>query len=1007
MTPTLLSLGPCPGAVIQYQEEFQLCKLNAEKDVIDVKVVRGGETTVKSSEVVVGDILPLSEGDKIVADGLVIESDDLAVDEASFTGEAGPVGKDASDPWCRAGTQVARGSGKLLVTAVGDASDFGKTMSLLSFPERTPLQEKLAHVAALVGNIGLTLAVTYLIALLIKWCVVNRGFPLDKACHNGPVQFFLNSVTIIVVAIPEGLPLAVTLALAYSVRKTMKGQNYVRVLAACETMGGATAMCVDKTGVLTENSMAVTDGWFGGRPISHAGRLITHAPAADEIDPGLRQLLELGIALNSTASLTEHGRDLVTFVGNRTECALLMLGRKWGANYQRIRDQHDGTKDVVQRYEFTSARKMSSVLLRTPDNLLLLNKGAAEWVLQKCSNVALAASTSGAIETQPLDDATRAELIQVIVGMATKGLRCISLAVRQLSSSDESRQSDFFDNAENVEQQMTLVAIVGIKDHVRDGVPATVRKCHEAGITVRMVTGDNIHTARQIAEECGILTEDGVVLEGPNFRTMPIQEVKPLLPKLQVLARSSPQDKLYLVSLLRHAGEVVATTGAFRSDVNALREADVGLAMEKSGSEVAKEAADIILLDDKFTSIDEFVSLGRSVFTFIRKFLQYQLTVNFVAIIVSVVGASVGGRMPLNVLQLLWVNLIMDTLVAFALAIEAPSPKLLQSKPAGHTEPLINEKMLKHIVMQSCYQIFWLLLILYGAPTLLSARYGYTPQCDLYARECESSSLSHGMSRIDSERFCGYITMCGQPCGSTGSTNGLCPTGGDIRAAVCPDEAGECAALGSFRCLQSTLERSLVRHHDEEFMKIASLLFNIFIFAQIFNIVNSRRINDEYNVFEGLYKSALSLTLIAAIVGCQVAIMKIGALSNFFKVQPLEWDEWLVSIAIGVGGILWSMAVRFLSRNISFRAAGDVYTKLCSILARAYEAKPRNMVAAHDIYTSEKLSVQQAVGLALAKAAAEGQKAKNKVDKHKRCVGTSQKCTWSHRGDSAGSLDNV
>eukprot|EP00878_Enallax_costatus_P021867 GHUV01023175.1.p1 GENE.GHUV01023175.1~~GHUV01023175.1.p1 ORF type:complete len:252 (+),score=57.28 GHUV01023175.1:650-1405(+) len=244
--------------------------------------------------------------------------------------------------------QVARGSGKLLVTAVGDASDFGKTMSLLSFPERTPLQEKLAHVAALVGNIGLTLAVTYLIALLIKWCVVNRGFPLDKACHNGPVQFFLNSVTIIVVAIPEGLPLAVTLALAYSVRKTMKGQNYVRVLAACETMGGATAMCVDKTGVLTENSMAVTDGWFGGRPISHAGRLITHAPAADEIDPGLRQLLELGIALNSTASLTEHGRDLVTFVGNRTECALLMLGRKWGANYQRIRDQHDGTKDVVQ-----------------------------------------------------------------------------------------------------------------------------------------------------------------------------------------------------------------------------------------------------------------------------------------------------------------------------------------------------------------------------------------------------------------------------------------------------------------------------------------------------------------------------------------------------------------------------------------------------------------------------------------------------------------------------------
>eukprot|EP00879_Flechtneria_rotunda_P002036 GHRR01002214.1.p1 GENE.GHRR01002214.1~~GHRR01002214.1.p1 ORF type:complete len:850 (+),score=231.92 GHRR01002214.1:2125-4674(+) len=774
-----------------------------------------------------------------------------------------------------------------------------------------------------------------------------------------------------------------------------------RVLAACETMGGATAICSDKTGTLTENRMTVTEGWF-------AGASLDHAPTSQELPSDIRAALELNFALNSKAFLIEHGGDLpVEFVGNRTECALLMLARKWGSDYKQLREQCQ--PQVEQMYQFTSAKKMASVLLRQLDHYLLLNKGAAEWVLQKCNKVAVS-NPDGSVTTQPLDESSRAALLEVVVNMASRGLRCICLATRQLPLEDPNRPADYFEDSANADQDMTALAVVGIKDPVRAEVPDAVRTCQKAGVVVRMVTGDNIHTAKHIAKECGILTDGGVALEGPTFRSMPVKELLPLLPKLQVLARSSPEDKLTLVSLLKHHGEVVAVTGDGTNDAPALKESDVGLAMGIAGTEVAKEAADIVILDDNFSSIVKSVLWGRSVFTSIRKFLQFQLTVNVVALVVSFVGALVGGRLPLNVLQLLWVNLIMDTLGALALATETPSPKLLNAKPHGRQEPLINGKMFKHILAQGVYQIFWMFLFLYGVPQFLSQQYGYTPACSFYTKDnsqyCNTIAVQElKLSGASATQYCGAITA-------------QCTSGVPVTPQLlCGAGVADCQAYKDYSALKIALDQHLAEQHDEDFLKVASLLFNTFIFAQIFNLINSRRINDEYNVFEGLNTSTLFLAILGFIIFCQVMI--INFLGMFFHIQPLHWQEWLVTVAIGGGAMIWSLIVRFISRNISWgsdESGSKLYKAILARLARMNQVTSRHAVAASAVYAGEgiELSVQEAVSRARNAAAAQAA-AKEEQEQQKEqkkpfwklgTAGTKEERTLSGRTDSAGSIAN-
>ena len=820
------------GAGNDWHKDRQFQKLNAQKDVIEIKVIRGGkQILVLNTDLVVGDLMMLDTGDKVVADGYTLEVHGLTLDEASLTGEADPMkkGLEGGDPWIRSGTQVTEGSGRVLLIAVGEHSEWGRTMALVVGESgETPLQEKLGVLATAIGKIGFVVALICFIVLMIRWMVEYQGFPLSEFA-SGPLEFFIFSVTIIVVAVPEGLPLAVTISLAYSMGKMMKDNNFVRVLAACETMGGATAICSDKTGTLTENRMTVVEGWF-------AGVKYPSLPAPDEVSAEWKEEIVRNCALNSKAFLTEDDNGTVGFVGNRTECALLMMLRAWGDGYREVRDMN--TTNVVEVYGFTSERKMASVLVRSADGstLRLYNKGAADWVLNKC-----VASIDASGKRVPMDDAKRAELMDVVTEMATRGLRTLCLAYVDFPATDAARAADFF--VKPHEEDLTAMCIVGIKDPVRKGVPEAVATCQRAGIRVRMVTGDNIHTARHIARDCGILKEGGLSMEGPDFRSKSQEELMALLPDLQVLARSSPQDKYILVQTLKRMGEVVAVTGDGTNDAPALKESDVGLAMGIAGTEVAKEAADIVILDDNFSSIVKSVLWGRTVFSNIRKFLQFQLTINLVALIVAFVAAVTTGETPLNVLQLLWVNLIMDSLAALALATEMPTPDLLNQRPHGRNEPLINGKMAKHILAQGSYQVFWLFLIFYGMPAHLDA---------FAVGSCDKDAPDYDQCQKD-------------------------------------------------------------RTKDQE--KTNSMVFNTFIWMQVFNEINARRINDEYDVFTGIFRGWIFPMVMFITVVCQVIIMVVSAVGNIFHVVPQSGLEWGVAIAIGAGSLLVSFLTKWISRT--------------------------------------------------------------------------------------------
>ncbi|GMH44859.1 hypothetical protein BSKO_12811 [Bryopsis sp. KO-2023] len=897
------------GAANDYQKDQQFRKLNAQKEIYDVTVFRGGkETLVKNIDLVVGDVLVLDTGDKVTGDGVLFENHDLVIDEASLTGESEPIKKNISrKPFCRSGTQVTEGSGKVLLIAVGKNSEWGKTLSLVSGEgDETPLQEKLGELAAAIGKVGFFVAVLSFIVLTIRWMVQVGGWDFSKINQDGPIQFFLFAVTIVVVAVPEGLPLAVTISLAYSMKKMMKDNNFVRVLAACETMGGATAICSDKTGTLTENRMTVVEGWFHG--VKH-----DKTPMEDELHSAVKTELVMNIALNAKAFLIDDDPDNIQFVGNRTECALLMLARKWNISYKDIRLAEE--KNVVKLFGFSSAKKMASVLVKrdTPNGqvLRLYNKGASEMVLEQCTQVY---NDQGKLED--MTKAKKEELLKTIEAMASRGLRTLALTYTDFpmnAFSFEEGSADYITSNpsgrplnESPDENLILMSVVGIKDPVRQEVPAAVESCKTAGIFVRMVTGDNIYTAQHIARECGILTENGMAMEGPDFRRTPEEELKKILPRLQVLARSSPTDKHTLVHLLREMGEVVAVTGDGTNDAPALKESDVGLAMGITGTEVAKEAADIVILDDNFSSIVKAVLWGRAVFTNIRKFLQFQLTVNFVALVLAFVAAVAGGELPLNVLQLLWVNLIMDTMAALALATEAPTPDLLHFKPHGRNESLISRTMWKHIFLVGLYQLFWLFLMLYGLKHIDEERYGEPHKRDVYYDQC---FIQHGSQDM--------FTSGGEEDSYQGLCNQLLDCNDQDMVCEYKPDVERVGLLKSF--YKKELEEFFEDEEEDAFKRKASVIFNAFIFMQIFNELCARKVHDEFNFFDRITESTIFVGIFVVIVGLQLLIM-LTPLGGFFKViygvkGGLNGGEWLYTVLIGLGVIPFSLLVRVVTRG--------------------------------------------------------------------------------------------
>ncbi|CAL1386810.1 unnamed protein product [Linum trigynum] len=710
-------------AVSDYRQSLQFQNLNDEKRNIQLEVMRGGRA-VKTSifDIVVGDIIPLRIGDQVPADGVLISGHSLALDESSMTGESKIVHKDQKSPFLMSGCKVADGVGTMLVTGVGINTEWGLLMASISEDtgEETPLQVRLNGVATFIGIVGLAVAVLVLVVLLARFFTGHtkdadgsvqfvKGHTKFSTALDGVVKIITIAVTIVVVAVPEGLPLAVTLTLAYSMRKMMADKALVRRLSACETMGSATTICSDKTGTLTLNEMTVVDACVGKNRINTASD-------SSELHTEARSLLCEGVAQNTTGNVfVPKTGEAVEVTGSPTEKAILSWAVKLGMKFDAIRSE----SKVLHVFPFNSEKKRGGVAVKTTDNSVHVHwKGAAEIVLASCSGYL---DSNGCVQSIDND---KEYFRGAIDDMAAHSLRCVAIAYRSYELEKVPTDDEALAKWVLPEDSLVLLAIVGIKDPCRPGVKDAVRICTSAGVKVRMVTGDNIQTARAIALECGILgstaeASEPNVIEGKVFRAYSEKEREQIAHRITVMGRSSPNDKLLLVQALRKRGEVVAVTGDGTNDAPALHEADIGLSMGIQGTEVAKESSDIIILDDNFASVVKVVRWGRSVYANIQKFIQFQLTVNVAALVINVVAAISSGDVPLNAVQLLWVNLIMDTLGALALATEPPTDHLMHRTPVGRREPLITNIMWRNLLIQASYQVVVLLVLNFSGISIL------------------------------------------------------------------------------------------------------------------------------------------------------------------------------------------------------------------------------------------------------------------------------------------------
>ncbi|XP_027135193.1 plasma membrane calcium-transporting ATPase 3 isoform X4 [Larimichthys crocea] len=758
------------------EKQFRGLQSRIEQEQKFTVIRKGQVIQIPVAEIVVGDIAQIKYGDLLPADGILIQGNDLKIDESSLTGESDQVRKSLEkDPMLLSGTHVMEGSGRMMVSAVGLNSQTGIIFTLLGASEndeekkvkktktqdgialeiqplkseeaaeseekeeakpvkkvnvtkkeKSVLQGKLTRLAVQIGKAGLIMSALTVIILILYFVIDTfavQGRSWVKECTPIYIQyfvkFFIIGVTVLVVAVPEGLPLAVTISLAYSVKKMMKDNNLVRHLDACETMGNATAICSDKTGTLTMNRMTVVQAYVGD----------THyktVPEPEAIKPETLEVMVNSISINSAYTTKilppEKEGGLPRHVGNKTECALLGLVLDLKRDYQPIREEVPEEK-LYKVYTFNSSRKSMSTVLKNADGgFRMYSKGASEIVLRKCSRILDAQGQPRVFKPKDRDEMVR----KVIEPMACDGLRTICVAYRDFPAS--AGEPDW-DSENDILNELTCIVVVGIEDPVRPEVPEAITKCQRAGITVRMVTGDNINTARAIATKCGIIQpgEDFLCMEGKEFNQqirndrgeVEQERLDKVWPKLRVLARSSPTDKHTLVkgiidSTVGETRQVVAVTGDGTNDGPALKKADVGFAMGIAGTDVAKEASDIILTDDNFTSIVKAVMWGRNVYDSISKFLQFQLTVNVVAVIVAFTGACITQDSPLKAVQMLWVNLIMDTLASLALATEPPTESLLLRRPYGRDKPLISRTMMKNILGHAVYQLVIIFTLLFA-----------------------------------------------------------------------------------------------------------------------------------------------------------------------------------------------------------------------------------------------------------------------------------------------------
>ncbi len=664
------------GFYFEYDANKKFDLLNQVGEETPVTVIRNGKVhEIPRKDVVVGDIVILNTGEEVPADGKLLEAVSLQVNEASLTGELmvnkttneADFDEDATYPSdsVMRGTTVTDGHGIMRVEQVGDATEIGKVarQATEQSQEQTPLNIQLSKLASLIGKAGFTIAALTFVIFTTKDLygylqlhdVAGWQQWLDIA--RIVLKYFMMSVTLIVVAVPEGLPMSVTLSLALNMRRMLKTNNLVRKMHACETMGAITVICTDKTGTLTQNLMQVYDAQL------------------DESRPGL---IAEGIAANSTAFLEEKAPgEKPTGVGNPTEIALLLWLNGKGQDYMKLRE----AAKVVNQLTFSTERKYMATLVDSPvqKKRILYMKGAPEIVMGKCSN---------------LGQEQIAAYNEQLLAYQNKAMRTLGLAYKEVPAG----ASD--DCAALVsEGGLTFLGIFAISDPIRPDVPEAVKKCQSAGISVKIVTGDTPGTATEIARQIGLWQPGDTErnrITGVEFAALSDEEALDRVMDLKVMSRARPMDKQRLVQLLQQRGAVVAVTGDGTNDAPALNHAQVGLSMG-TGTSVAKEASDITLLDDSFHSIATAVMWGRSLYKNIQRFIVFQLTINVVALLSVLFGAFFGTSLPLTVTQMLWVNLIMDTFAAMALASISPSMDVMNEKPRKRTDFIITPAMRNNI----------------------------------------------------------------------------------------------------------------------------------------------------------------------------------------------------------------------------------------------------------------------------------------------------------------------
>ena len=682
------------GFYFEYDANKKFDLLNAVNEETLVKVIRNGRIQeIPRKDVVVGDIVVLETGEEIPADGELIEAISLQVNESNLTGE--PVinktiieadfdeeATYASNLVMR-GTTVVDGHGSMKVLRVGDATEIGKVarQSTEQTTEPTPLNIQLTKLANLIGKIGFTVAGLAFLIFFIKDVVLYFDFGALNGWHDWlPVlertlKYFMMAVTLIVVAVPEGLPMSVTLSLALNMRRMLATNNLVRKMHACETMGAITVFCTDKTGTVTQNLMQVHEPNFYG--LKDGGKLA---------DDDISRLIAEGISANSTAFLEETGEgEKPKGVGNPTEVALLLWLNSQKRNYLELRE---GAR-VLDQLTFSTERKFMATLVKSPliGKKVLYIKGAPEIVLGKCKEVILDGRRVDSVEYRSTVEAQ-------LLGYQNMAMRTLGFAFRLV---EDNEPDDCV--ALVSENNLNFLGVVAISDPIRPDVPAAVAKCQSAGIGIKIVTGDTPGTATEIARQIGLWKPEDTErnrITGVAFAELSDEEALDRVMDLKIMSRARPTDKQRLVQLLQQKGAVVAVTGDGTNDAPALNHAQVGLSMG-TGTSVAKEASDITLLDDSFNSIGTAVMWGRSLYKNIQRFIVFQLTINFVALLIVLLGSIVGTELPLTVTQMLWVNLIMDTFAALALASIPPSESVMNDKPRRSTDFIISKAMQHNI----------------------------------------------------------------------------------------------------------------------------------------------------------------------------------------------------------------------------------------------------------------------------------------------------------------------